>query len=418
MPRIKPFRALRPRPELAQLVSSKSWDSNHNHISREIMANYEHSYLHVVKPHLNFTDPERIPEKHYPFARQKFLDMKKLGVLEQEDKEAFYLYQVTDIRLGYTYCGLVGLASVDDYLEGKIKIHEHTLSKKEEALVQHVDMVKAVGEPVLLTFPGGNWYDDLVKRVETAEPLFSFTGDEAVKTEVWPILDEGLIVSIREHLAALPAFYIADGHHRSAGAVRYCGKKRASHPDYTGEEPFNYFLAYFIPTDKLRIFEFNRLVKDLNGMSSEEFITRLSEDFQVEVIGHTRLKVKKKNYRFGMYLDKTWYGLDMKEEPGLNANVLDRLDVSLLEEKILKKVLGIYDSKSDDRLSFVDGTKGIARLQELVDIGEFRVAFSLFPTKVEEVIEVADAGLTMPPKSTWFEPKLRTGLLIHEVENE
>ncbi|MDX5321699.1 MAG: DUF1015 family protein [Bacteroidota bacterium] len=395
-------------------MSSKSWDSNHNHVSRDIMENYEHSYLHVVKPHLNFTDPERIPEKHYPFARQKFLDMIKLGVLEHDPAPCLYLYQITDLKFGFVYTGITGLAAADDYLNGNIKVHEHTLSKKEEALVKHVEYVKAVGEPVLLTFEGGSWYDDLVNKVEAEEPMFSFTGDELVKTEVWPIRDQNLIASFQQHMEALPAFYIADGHHRSAGAVRYCKKMRAEHPDYTGEEAFNYFLAYFIPTNKLKIFEFNRLVKNLGSLNEDGFLSALKQHFVVEEIGHSKLKVRKKNHLFGMYMDGIWYGLDLKEPA--HGNVLDKLDVAILENYILKDILHIHDSKTDDRLSFVDGTKGISRLQELVDIGEYKVAFSLFPTKVEEVIEVADEGLVMPPKSTWFEPKLRTGLLIYEMD--
>lgn len=414
MPKIKAFSALRPKPELAQLVSSKSWDSNHNHISEEIMANYEHSYLHVVKPHLNFTDPERIPEKHYPFARQKFMDMKKLGILEHDPSPCLYIYQVTDLRLGITYSGITGLASVDDYLNGRIKVHEHTLSKKEEALVQHVEYVKAVGEPVLLTFEGGAWYDEFVRRIEQEAPLFSFTGDELVKTEVWPVRELEDIRAIKAHMEELKAFYIADGHHRSAGAVRYCQKRREENPGYSGEEAFNYFLAYFIPTDKLKIFEFNRLVKKLAPLNARSFMDALKERFHVKEIGHSMLQVKKKNHLFGMYMDHTWYGLDLKNEA--QGNVLETLDVSILEKLILKDILNIHDSKSDERLSFVDGTKGITRLQELVDIGEFEVAFSLFPTKIEQVIDVADRNLVMPPKSTWFEPKLRTGLLIYELE--
>ncbi|MBI1221002.1 MAG: DUF1015 family protein [Bacteroidetes bacterium] len=414
MPLIKAFSALRPQPELAQLVSSRSWDSNHNHISKEIMDNYEYSYLHVVKPHLNFTDPERIPEKHYPFARQKFLDMKELGILEKEDQDCLYIYQITDLKLGFEYCGITGLASADDYLNGKIKVHEHTLSKKEEALVKHVDYVKAVGEPVLLTFEGGTWFDRLVDRVESEEPLFSFTADDLVKTEVWPIRAEKDINNIVTHLTELDAFYIADGHHRSAGSVRYAQKMRKEKPDYTGEESFNYFLAYFIPTDKLKIFEFNRLVKDLGSLSETQFLEALAKKFTITPIGHSTLQVQRKSHLFGMYLNEMWYGLDLKEAQ--EGSVLEKLDVSLLEKYILKEILHIHDSKSDDRLSFLDGTKGIHRLQEMVDIGEFKLGFSLFPTKIEEVIQVADEGLVMPPKSTWFEPKLRTGLLIYEMD--
>ena len=378
------------------------------------MDNYEHSYLHVVKPHLNFSDEIRIAEKHYPFARQKFEDLKRLQILIKEEKPCFYLYKITDLVLGYSYCGISGLAAVDDYLDGKIKVHEHTLSKKEEALVQHVDYVKSIGEPVLLTFDAGAWYDELVSRTESKQPMYQFTGDEFVTTEIWPICDETDIQLIQSKMSELEALYIADGHHRSAGAVRYCNKMRNETPNYTGQEAFNFFLAYFIPMDKLKVFEFNRLVRDLGGLSEVDLFEKLGEKFVVEKIGSAKLKVKKKHFLFGMYLNSTWYGLNLKEQ--VKGNVLDRLDVSVLEKYILNEVLGIQDTKADDRLSFLDGTKGISRLQELVDIGEYKLAFSLFPTKIEEVVEVADQGLVMPPKSTWFEPKLRTGLLIYELE--
>jgi uncharacterized protein (DUF1015 family) len=380
------------------------------------MEKYGYSYLHVVKPHLHFTDPERIPEKHYPFARRKFEDMQQ-QVLLKEEQACFYLYRITDERLKYSYTGFVGLASVDDYLSGKIKVHEHTLSRKEEALVQHIEHVKAVGEPVLLTFKGGEWYDRLIEKTERLPPVYSFSGEEQVKSEIWPVCDGENIRLIREHLAATEALYIADGHHRSAGAVRYCQKKRAECPSFSGEEAFNFFLAYFIPTDRLKIFEFNRLVKDLNGQKKEEFMAKLESYFQMEKIEAADLEIKKENYRFGMYIDRTWYGLNLLEKMQ-DANVLQRLDVSILEDFVLNRTLGICDSKTDQRLSFLDGTKGIDRLQELVDTGEFCVAFSLFPTKIDEVLEVADRGLTMPPKSTWFEPKLRTGLLIYQTDED
>jgi uncharacterized protein (DUF1015 family) len=340
--------------------------------------------------------------------------MKRVGVLEKETTDCLYLYQITDIRSGYSYSGITGLASVDDYLAGRIKVHEHTLSKKEEALVQHIDYVKSIGEPVLLTFHGGEWYNRLIKKIQQVNPLYQFTGDELVKTELWPIKDEKDILEIQSELRALEAFYIADGHHRSAGAARYCQAQREKYADFKGDEPFNYFLAYFIPMDKLRVFEFNRLVKDLGGLSETDLLLALEKHFTVQEIGHATLRVKKKNYLFGMYMGHNWYGLNLREP--IEGNVLDRLDVSVLENKVLKGILGIRDSKSDERLSFLDGTKGISRLQELVDIGEYKVAFSLFPTRIEEVVEVADNQLVMPPKSTWFEPKLRTGLLIYELE--
>jgi uncharacterized protein (DUF1015 family) len=273
--------------------------------------------------------------------------------------------------------------------------------------------VKAVGEPVLLTFEAGEWYDELIDQVTATPPEYDFTSDDGLHHNLWVINNADTVMVISQHMQQAGDLYIADGHHRIASAARYCQQEREKGlcaPD----EPCNYFLAYMIPTDKIKVFEFNRLVKDLNGMTVDEFIAQLKNDFDVYEIGPAKLRVKKKNFQFGMYMDGKWYGLDYKHETQA-GDILGNLDVSVLENHLLKTVLNIQDSKTDDRLSFIDGTKGISRLQELVDNGEFKVAFSLYPTKIEEVIAVADKGLVMPPKSTWFEPKLRTGLLIHEV---
>jgi uncharacterized protein (DUF1015 family) len=411
--KVIPFKALRPRPDLAQVVSSRSYDTNHNHISRSIMADNEYSYLHVVKPHLNFSDPERIPEKHFPIARRKLEALIEENVLQKDTQPAFYLHQITDNIKHLVYKGIVGLASVDDYLNNHIKKHEHTLTKKEMGLVNHINYVKAVGEPVLLTFEAGEWYDELIDQVTATPPEYDFTSDDGLHHNLWVINNVDTVMVISQHMQQAGDLYIADGHHRIASAARYCQQEREKGL-YAPDEPCNYFLAYMIPTDKIKVFEFNRLVKDLNGMTVDEFIAQLKNDFDVYEIGPAKLRVKKKNFQFGMYMDGKWYGLDYKHETQA-GDILGNLDVSVLENHLLKTVLNIQDSKTDDRLSFIDGTKGISRLQELVDNGEFKVAFSLYPTKIEEVIAVADKGLVMPPKSTWFEPKLRTGLLIHEV---
>ncbi len=412
---IKPFQALRPKEGMGQVVSSKSWDSHHNHLSRLVMENNEFSYLHVVKPHLNFSDGERIPEKHFPYAKTKLDELKELGVLIKDEKPCFYLYLVHDLVKKIDYFGIVGIASIDDYLNGSIKKHENTISRKEDALVEHINYVHTIGEPVLLTFEAGLWYDALIEKVQTKQALYDFTGDEGVQTVVWMIDESDEINAIEQAFLQLPSLYIADGHHRSAGAAKFCLSQRAINLNYDGTEAFNYFLAYFIPTNRLKVFEFNRLVKDLNGLTEDEFLDKLREKFSVTLIGSAALKVKKKQARFGLYLNKKWYGLDLLPNWKLPEDVLSSLDVSILENEILKPILNIQDSKTDERIAFVDGTKGIHRLQEMVDIGEFIAAFSLYPTKVEEVIAVADANGIMPPKSTWFEPKLRTGLLAYEV---
>lgn len=412
MAKTKPFKALRPRPELAQVVSSRSYDSNHNHISLEVMNNNEYSYLHITKPHLTFNEVQRIPEKHFPVARKKLEALKNEGILQKEAKANYYLHQITDNIKHIIYNGIVGLAHVDDYLNAHIKKHEHTLTKKEMALAEHIDYVKAIGEPVLLTFEAGAWYDKMVADVTGFEPEYDFTSDDGLHHRVWLINTDSTIETITKNMAQVPDLYIADGHHRTASAARYCEMQRDRG---ICNDLCEGILAYMIPFDHMKVFEFNRVVKDLNGLSETDFILKLKETFDVHIIGIPKLKVKKKNAQFGMYINKTWYGLDLKA-PIDKSKLPDSLDVSILEDAILKPILGIKDSKTDDRLSFVDGTKGIARLQELVDYGDFEVAFSLFPTDIKDVVAVADNNLIMPPKSTWFEPKLRTGLLIHETE--
>jgi len=410
--KVKPFKALRPRPELAQVVSSRSYDSNHNHISLEVMNNNEYSYLHITKPHLTFNEEIRIPEKHFPIARKKLEALKKEGVLQKEATANYYLYQITDNLKHTTYNGIVGLAHIDDYLDSHIKKHEHTLPQKETALAEHIDYVKAVGEPVLLTFKAGTWYDKMVAHVTSFSPEYDFTSDDGLHHRVWLINTDSTIDTITKNMAKVPDLYIADGHHRTASAARYCEMQREKETCNTLCEGI---LAYMIPFDHMKVFEFNRVVKDLNGLNESELIEQLKTDFDVHTIGTSKLKVKKKNAQFGMYVNKTWYGLDMKQ-PIDKTKLPQGLDVSILEDYILKPILGIEDSKTDHRLSFVDGTKGISRLQELVDYDDFDIAFSLFPTDIKDVVAVADNNLIMPPKSTWFEPKLRTGLLVHEVE--
>lgn len=380
------------------------------------MQGNELSYLHVVKPHLHFSDSERIPEKHYPSARARLLDMIKSGTIEKDPERALFLYCQQNLLLGYSVWGLIGVAAVEDFLQNRIMRHEKTLTKKEDLLVQHMEFTQVVGEPVLLTFEGGNWFDDLIANVSKRTVLYDFTTDDGLHHRVWRMADENELNAIDEIFGTKNSnFYIADGHHRSAGAARYFQKLKAE-GKITGENhPAGQFLACLVPANQIRLFEFNRLVKDLNGLSQASFLRKLADVFRIEVIGQAKLHVKKKRFRFGMYLGGTWYGLDLLEST--SGNVLDTLDVSILENKILRPLLGIENPQTDERLSFLDGTKGIDRLQELVDNGDYQVAFSLFPCKIQDVMEVSHLGLTMPPKSTWFEPKLRTGMLIYSLEH-
>jgi uncharacterized protein (DUF1015 family) len=334
------------------------------------------------------------------------------GIFTNDESHGYYIYRLT--MDGRSQAGLAGCASIDDYLAGRIKKHELTRAEKEADRIRHVDTLNANTGPIFLTCRPSDRLSAVISRVmETREPLYDFVSDDGVGHTIWSIGGEA-VTEIEKIFADIPALYIADGHHRCASAVRVGEKRRGENPDYTGDEEYNYFLSVVFPADQLRIMDYNRVVADLNGMSTDEFLAKLGEKFTVEeYAGEGRPKPGTK-HTFGLYVDGKWY--TMKAKPGIwdDADPVSRLDVSILQNNVLAPLLGIDDPRTDERIDFVGGIRGLGELERRVG-SDMKAAFALYPTTMDDLMDIADAGHIMPPKSTWFEPKLRSGLLIHPL---
>ena len=411
MAEIRPFCGIRPREELAGRIAALPYDVYSTAEARAETEKEPLSFLRIdrAETQLEEGNDPYAPEV-YEKARELLWKMVADGELVREEKPCFYLYELT--WQGRAQTGLVACASVDDYLNGTIKKHENTRADKEEDRVRHVDICSAQTGPIFLAYRKQEAVEAIKRRIrETQKPAFAFVSPDGVGHRGWVIEREADITFIRQAFAGLNAIYIADGHHRAASAVRVGQKRRAEHPGYTGEEEFNYFLSVLFPDEELRILDYNRVVRDLNGMDQTAFLESVQECFSLEkreaaVHPETR-------GRFGMYLAGEWYELRIKETYRSDDPV-SGLDVSLLQERLLSPILGIRDPKTDQRIDFVGGIRGLGELERRVDEG-WGVAFSLYPTSIAELFAVADAGRLMPPKSTWFEPKLRSGLFIHEL---
>lgn len=413
MATIIPFKALRPAKEHAAEVSAPSYDSGSRDKSYVELETNPHSYLHVVKPYLHFKDEKKNPEKHFPLGLDYLKQFKQNGLLVKDAEAAYYIYRV--IKGSNAYTGIIATASVDDYLQNNILKHENTLTEKQNEVADHINWFKQMGNPVLLTYPDSARIDKIIEHyLENHKPEYNFISPDQLKHNLWVVNIEADIEIIRSEFENIPQLYIADGHHRSAGSAAYCVNERKNHPDFNGKEPFNFFPVCLIPFSKLHIFEYHRLVKD-DAVYSPDFMDKIAQYFEVIPSGHLPVQPLKPK-EFGLYFNHTAYLLKPKA-PILNSlnNTLSKLDVSVVEEYILKQVFGINDSKTDKRIAFMDGTKGIFTLQETINNKEYDLAITLYQTSIEEVKAVADENLIMPPKSTWIEPKLRTGLIIHET---
>ena len=331
------------------------------------------------------------------------------GMYIQEDKPVYYIYELT--MDGRAQTGLVACASIDDYLDNVIKKHENTREEKEQDRIRHVDTCNAQTGPIFLAYRAQKTIDQLVERIKLTEPVYRFVSPDGIGHAVWVVDAEPDVTTICQEFQKIQEIYIADGHHRAASAVKVGLKRRKEHPDYTGKEEFNYFLSVLFPHDQLMILPYNRVVKDLNGMTKEEFLQKLSESFHVTESDVPVSPTRKAE--IGMYLDHAWYQLQIKSEY-LNTDPVEGLDVSLLQKLVLGKLLGIQDPRTDKRIDFVGGIRGLKELEKRAD-SDMYLAFSMYPTSIMELFAVADAGLLMPPKSTWFEPKLRSGIFIHEL---
>ena len=413
--KIKPFRGIRPPKALAKQVSSRPYDVLSSDEARTEAAGNEMSLYHIIKPEINFEiGTDEHDERVYKAAREQFDLFRKKGWLVQDQEEQYYVYaQTTEGRTQY---GLVVAAWVEDYMEGRIKKHELTRRDKEEDRMKHVRVNNANIEPVFFAYPHHEELDTIIARVANGEPEYDFVSDlDGFGHTFWVISDRQDITRITEIVAEMPAMYIADGHHRSAAAALVGNEKKLQNPNHKGDEEYNYFLAVCFPDDQLHIMDYNRVVKDLNGMSEEEFLNALHEDFEVTDMG-TEIYHPEALHIFSLYVAKHWYKLTAKQGRYDDNDPIGVLDVTISSNLILDKLLGIKDLRSDKRIDFVGGIRGLGELKNRVDSGEMKMALALYPVTMKQLIDIADTGNIMPPKTTWFEPKLRSGLVIHELK--
>ena len=409
---IRQFKAIRPTPEMAEKVAALPYDVVNSEEAAEMVIGNPYSFLHVDKAEIDLPAGTDIysPEV-YEKAKSNLEKMITDGVLVQDEKPMLYVYELT--MDGRSQTGLVACTSIDEYMQGIIKKHELTREDKEQDRIRHVDICNANTGPIFLAYRTVDEISEIVDNVKKNAPVYDFTAEDGIIHRAWIIDDEETINRLVKLFKDVPNLYIADGHHRNASAAKVGLKRRNENPNYTGDEEFNYYLAVIFPSDQLKILDYNRVVKDLNGLSEEEFIKKLSEKFDiVETEGGAK---PDKAYDFGMYMDGKWYMLTAKDEIK-SKDAVKGLDVSILQDNVLIPILGIGDIRTDKRIDFVGGIRGLGELEKRVDSGEMKVAFAMYPTSIEQLMTIADENKIMPPKSTWFEPKLRSGLFIHSLD--
>ncbi|MCD7955607.1 MAG: DUF1015 family protein [Lachnospiraceae bacterium] len=412
MAEIVPFYGVLPAPGLASRVAALPYDVYNREEARLCAAKDPLSFLNIDRPETQF-DPAQ--DMYAPEVYQKADEMLRKeiaeGIFTQDPVKNYYLYELT--MDGRSQTGLVACASIDDYIHNVIKKHENTRQEKEEDRVRHVDVCSAQTGPIFLAYHRDERVAAVIARTKQEEPIFDFVSEDGIRHRGWRVSETSEILEICEAFSEIERIYIADGHHRAASAVRVGLQRRAEHPDYEGDEEFNYFLCVLFPDDELLIMDYNRVVKDLNGLSVPEFLSKVQDRFELQPC-EVKVKPEKKG-EVGMYLDSHWYRLTLKEAYR-SADPVMGLDVSALQMHLIAPVLDIQDPKRNRRIDFVGGIRGLSELEHLVDEEGWAVAFAMYPTSIDELFAVADAGLLMPPKSTWFEPKLRSGLFLHLFE--
>ena len=411
---IKPFRGIRPPKTLVEKVSSRPYDVLNSEEARREAEGNPMSLYHIIKPEINFepgTD-EHDP-KVYTSAVEHFRDFRQKGWLVQDSQDKYYVYAQT--MNGHTQYGLVVAAWVEDYIEGRIKKHELTRKDKEEDRMKHVRVNNANIEPVFFAYPHRDDLDQIIASITAGEPEYDFVAaPEGFRHTFWVINEPETIERITQIFKEIPSMYIADGHHRSAAAALVGNEKKLQNPHHTGNEEYNYFLAVCFPDNQLNIIDYNRLVRDLNGLTDEQFLEALKVDFEVEKMGKEIYKPQRL-HNFSLYLSGEWYSLTAKQGRYDDQDPIGVLDVTISSNLILDKILGIKDLRTDKRIDFVGGIRGLGELKRRVDSGEMKMALALYPVTMQQIINIADSGNIMPPKTTWFEPKLRSGLVIHEL---
>ena len=408
---VKPFQCVRPDEASAHLVAALPYDVYNRKEACEITAANRKSFLNIDRPETQFSDDvDTYDSRVYEKARELLNAWVSDGTLLKDNREAYYIYEL--VMNGRSQTGIVACSSIDDYAQGIIKKHENTREEKELDRICHVDRTDAQTGPIFLAYRSKKAINKIVERVTATKPLYDFTAEDGVSHKIWQVSDVETVSEIEQAFQGVPSTYIADGHHRAASAVKVGLKRRDENPGYTGEEPFNFFLSVLFPDEQLMIMPYNRVVKDLNGLSEEEYLKQVEEAFVVEAVGDDAYSPDTKG-SFGMYLNKKWYRLTIKDS-FVSKDPVKGLDVSLLQDHLLNPVLGVKDPRIDKRIDFIGGIRGLKELEKRCG-EDMTVAFSMYPTSIEELFQVADAGLLMPPKSTWFEPKLRSGLFIHPL---
>lgn len=414
MAKIKPFRGIRPPRQLVTEVASRPYDVLNSEEARAEAEGNPKSLYHIIKPEIDFEpNTDEHDPKVYDKAVENFNKFQQQGWLVQDEDEKYYIYAQT--MEGRTQYGFVIAANVDDYMTGKIKKHELTRRDKEEDRMKHVRINNANIEPVFFAFPDNENLQNIITKVTAGEPEYDFVAPDGFGHHFWVISDDETIQAITEEFAKMPSLYIADGHHRTAAAALVGNEKAKNNPNHRGDEEYNFFLAVAFPASHLKIIDYNRVVKDLNGLSDEEFINRLKENFDVVDMG-TEIYHPAHLHNFALYLSGHWYSLTPHAGTYDDNDPIGCLDVTVSSDLILRDILGITDLRSDKRIDFVGGIRGLGELKQRVDSGEMKVALALYPVSMKQLIDIADTGNIMPPKTTWFEPKLRSGLVIHKLD--
>ncbi len=411
---VKPFNALRPDKKYAHLCAALPYDVMSSHEAKEMVKNNPFSFLHIDKAEIDFDYNINIyDELVYQKASQNLKDFEKKGIYKLDNQKKYYFYR--QIMDGRSQIGIVGCASIDDYLNNNIKKHEFTRADKEIDRIKHVDICSAHTGPIFLTYKENNVLDNIMVNQIQKEPLYDFISEDSIQHTIWETDNAEIDKLIENEFNNIDALYIADGHHRAASAVKVGLKRREENPNYNGNEEFNYFLSVIFPSKSLKIFDYNRLIKDLNGLTSNQFLTIIKE--KIGLLEEYKEDIPYKpteKHTIGLYLNKKWYKVKFYDSICKGENVVDELDCSILQNNLLSPILGILDPRSDKRIDFAGGIRGLKYLEQRCN-EDMTLAISMYPTSLDDLMNVADANLVMPPKSTWFEPKLRSGLLIHKI---
>ncbi len=411
---LKPFRGYRPPHEIVKDLASRPYDVLNSKEARQEAGDNPYSFLRVVKPEIELPEnTDLYSQQVYDKALSNFKLFIEKGYFVRDEKPCYYVYAQT--WGDKTQYGIVGCAAVEDYLNDVIKKHELTRPDKEEDRMKHVRITNANAEPVFFTYPGQKAIDEIVAGVVQHRPVYDFKADDGFGHHFWVIDNDELIAKLEKLFDGVNSFYVADGHHRTAAAALVGKEKKENNPAHTGQEPYNYFMAVLFPDDQLTIIDYNRVVKDLNGLDKESFLKKLEADFEIKPMGEREFKPQEL-HEMSMYLDRTWYAMKAKPHTYDDNDPIGVLDVTILSKSVLEPILGIKNLRTDKRIDFVGGIRGLEELMRRVDSGEMQVAFALYPVTMKQLMDIADTGNIMPPKTTWFEPKLRSGLVVNVLD--